>query len=203
VLSLREYAITSRGGSWPAGECLVFDPSRGEPVAVVREEPWPEVLERPWPDGVRGRPWLQRLLGVGRDPRRSRTVLRRSADGSPLVRLHRRQPLFHTTVGIFDGEDRRVGYACWPFKGGGPGDEFDLVGSDHRRLAEVRRAAAGAYRVAESHGGREWATVAVSRGGAEPVTPAACRVCRSEAAPDRREDGVFLLAAALVLFLPG
>jgi hypothetical protein len=145
---------------------------------------------------------LWRLLGVDRKPCQSRTVVRRYEDGRPLLRLHHRQPLFHKTVGIFDDEDHRIGYVQWSVKGGGPCDEFDLVRVDHRRFAEVRRRTADEYRVAESKDGRAWATVTVSHSDGNPRTPAVCRIALNEAAFDCEMDGLFVVAAGLVLFRP-
>jgi hypothetical protein len=195
VFRLTEYAFTLRGGSWPAGECLVRDPTHGEPIAVVRDEPWPEVLERAWPDGARGRPWLFRLLGVERYPRQSRTVVRRCGDGQPLVRLHHRQPLFQRTVGVFDGEDRRVGYCRWAFKGTGPRDEFAVLRTDHSPACEVRAAGQAEYCVS-GVGVGPWAVVAMSGRG----PGVAGRVALTPAAPCDGPEAVLLLAAVVVLF---
>lgn len=201
MFTWREYAVSRRGGSWPEGECLVLDAGRGEPVAEVRDEPWPEVLSRPWPDGASGRPFLMRLFGVDRYPRQSRTVVRRRPDGHPLVRLHRRQPLFQTTVGIFDAEDRRVGYCRWPFKGSGPRDRFDLVRVDHRPFATVAAAGAGAYRLVGSQGGLDLAALTISPGSLRACGPVEGRVSLSDAAADLDGGELLLLAAAVVFFL--
>jgi len=158
-------------------------------------------MERPWPDGVQGRPWLLRLFGVDRNPRQSRTVVRRYDDGRQYLRLHQRQPLFNKTVGIFDDEDRRVGYCQWSFKGGGLRDEFDLVRVDHQKFGEVRRTAAGVYRVAASKESQEGATVTISRSGVGPELSIACSVSLTEVAFDCDKDGTFLMAAAIMLFL--
>ncbi|MGL5097222.1 MAG: hypothetical protein ACRDD1_16670, partial [Planctomycetia bacterium] len=136
MIDWREYTVVERGGEWPAGEGRIVDSADGRPLAEVREEPWPDVVDRPWPDGAANRPLLMRLFGVDRRPRQNRTVVRRSSDGRVLVRLHRRQPSFQYTVGLFDVDDRRFGYARWPFKGS-RGESFALVDVDHRTQAAV------------------------------------------------------------------
>lgn len=191
VFGVSQFVLVPQRQWWPTGEGLVLDPAGGPPLAAVRTEPWPEVRDRPWPDGAAGRPWLMRLLGVGRDPERGRTVVRRLSDGYPLVRLHRRQPLFYRTVGIFDGDDRRVGYCRWGFKGAGSPDEFAVVRPDHSPAGGVRRAGAGEYRVTGAAGGAG-ARVTLSASG--------CHVCLPEAGTGEGPDGVLLLAAAVVLF---
>ncbi|MFO0824907.1 MAG: hypothetical protein U0792_17605 [Gemmataceae bacterium] len=186
---MSEFVLTSRGQRWPSEEGLVLDPAGRSPVAVVRAEPWPQVQERLWPDGARGRPWLWRLLGVGRDPEPSRTAVRRLADGYPLASLHRRVGMFHSTVGVFDGDDQRVGYCRWAFKGSGPGDEFAVLRADHSLVGEVRQAGEAEYRVSGPSGGAR-AVVSVSATGC----------CVSLPGAGDGPDGVLLVAAVVVLF---
>jgi len=191
VFGLSEFILAPRGERWPVGEGLILEPAGGPPVAVVRAEPWPQVRERPWPDGARGRPWLWRLLGVGRDPEPSRTAVRRLADGCPLAWLHHRKPLFYHTVGVFDGDDRRVGYCRWAFKGAGTADEFAVLRIDHSPAWQVKRASEAEYRVSGAGaGGGVGAVVSVSAAG--------CRVSLSGAGEG--PDGVLLVAAVVALF---
>jgi hypothetical protein len=191
VFRSSEFVLTAAGQHWPADEGLVHGPDGGAPVAVIRAEPWPEVWERPWPDGALRRPWLSWLFGIDGNPEQSRTVVRRMEDGYVLLRLHRRAPLFHRTVGIFDGEDRRVGYCRWSFKGAGPPDEFVIVRADHTPAAEVRRVGATDYRVSGADGGA-WASLAVSA--------AVCRASTVQAGLGEGRDEVLMLAAIVVLF---
>jgi hypothetical protein len=192
VLDLNQYVIAARRQQWPADEGLIL--AGEEPVAAIRAEPWPEVWQRPWPDGALKRPWLWRLFGLGGNPVQSRTVVRRLADGRPLVRLHRRSPVFHRTVGIFDADDRRVGYCRWGFKGSGAADEFAVLRVDHSPACRVRRVRDGVYSVADT-GDNGWATVAVT---GQPADPS-CRVSVADPAIGDGPDGVLLLAAVLVL----
>lgn len=199
MFASRSYAIAARGGSWPPGECQIVDAGDGRPSAIVREEPWPEMVLRPWPEGSRGMPWLMRFFGMDRNTSPTRTVARRVDDGRPIVRLHRPQPLFQQTVGIFDGEDRKIGYGRWPFKSGF-GDRFDIVRPDHQVLAEVRRQADGVYRAAGAAAGAEWGTLALATGDVPPHRSAMINVTLPGVAPDVDQWEIFLLAAGLMLF---
>jgi hypothetical protein len=97
--------------------------------------------------------------------------------------------MFHSTVGVFDGDDRRVGYCRWAFKGSGPADEFAVLRADHSLAGEVRRAGEAEYRVSGPSGGAQ-AVVSVSAAGYRVSLPGA----------GEGPDGVLLIAAVVVLF---
>jgi hypothetical protein len=201
MFGLREYAIISRGGCWPSGECLVLDPASGGTVAVVREEPWPEVFYRPWPDGDKGRPWLLRLIAGTPRYQQSRTVVRRYDDGLPLVRLHR-QPGWLTRPGtcngVSDHEDHLMAYSRGAIQA--PGDEFQIVRLDD--LWNVRRTATCVYRVDCIDDGMAdpaWGDLNFSRDNANPKPTVNCVVSLNEAVFEHEQGEMILLAAALIL----
>jgi hypothetical protein len=189
MFDLREYAVCPLGACWPPAECQILGPD-DLPVAVAREEPWPEVLTRPWPDGLKGRPWLWRLLGLGLPARQSRTVVRLLEDGRPVLRLHRRRPVFWDTVGVFDGADRRVGYCKGSFKSA-LGADFKILDAGHATVGAVGEAGDGAYHVGGPGAAGELGTLGFRGRGR-------CRVSVATGC-SAQEGGLFLLAAALVL----
>lgn len=148
MLNLCAYRVGPGGPPNPA-ERLVLDPA-GRAVGVVREEPWPELFTRPWPDGAAGRPWLMRLLGWGASDRAVRLVVRDRADDRPVLRLHWRQPLFRQTVGIFDADDRRIGYVAAAWKGAGP--VWTVRDVTHSPFVTLRRGADGSQVVTAADG---------------------------------------------------
>lgn len=178
AIPVEAYTITPCRPPWPRGEARVH----GREPIVVRPEPWPDVLTRPWPDGVKGLPWLPWLMGHKRRTSQSRFVAR-AADGRPVIFLHERLPILRQTVGIFNGDDVRIGYCGGGFKGGAGITVWDTT---HQVVGTLKE------------NGSPFRLVGEELPGEITRTQDGYSVTAIRARPN---DGLFLLAATLVLIM--